>query len=98
MMLSLNKKAQVDKIARKKVNGGHCHVNRDRVCRPLCYGGLGIPDLARMAISLRTGWRWRMCTDPLRSWRGLDMQFTSNECDIFFTSTIMVLGDGSSTL
>jgi hypothetical protein len=56
MVLSLNKKAlkHMYNILRgflwlggKEVNGGHCHVNWDRVCRPLCYGGLGIPDLAR---------------------------------------------------
>jgi hypothetical protein len=62
MVLSLNKKAlkQVIKIlhgflwvGRKDVEGGHCHVNWDKVSRPMCYGGLGIPDLARTAISLR---------------------------------------------
>ncbi|XP_071677025.1 uncharacterized protein [Lolium perenne] len=107
MVLSLNKKAlkQVYKIfrgflwvGRKEVNGGHCHVNWDRVCRPLCYSGLGIPDLAHTAISLRTHWVWRMRTDPLRPWRGLDIQFSRSERDIFFASTVMVVGDGSSAL
>jgi hypothetical protein len=107
MVLSLNKKAlkQVYNIlrgflwvGRKEVNGGNCHVNWDRVCRPLCYGGLGIPDLARTAISLRTRWVWRMRTDPLRPWRGLDMHFSRSEHDIFFASTVMMVGDGSSAL
>jgi hypothetical protein len=50
MVLSFNKKAlkQVNKILRSflwvgraEANGGHCHVNWSRVCRPLRFGGLG---------------------------------------------------------
>lgn len=41
---------------------------------------------------------WRMYTDPLRPWRGLDMQFSEKERQIFFASTSMVLSDGSSAL
>jgi hypothetical protein len=61
IVLGLNKKTlkQIQRIARsfiwvgrKDSNGGHCHVNWEKVCRPLQYGGLGVPDLARMAISL----------------------------------------------
>jgi hypothetical protein len=68
MVLSVNKKAlkQVVKIlrnflwvGRKEANGGHGHVNWSRVSRPLFYGGLGIPDLARTATSLRVRWLWR---------------------------------------
>jgi hypothetical protein len=74
MVLSLNKTAlkQVNTIlrgflwaGRADANGGHCHVNWTRVCRPLRLRGLGIPDLARMAINLRVRWVWRMHTDPL---------------------------------
>jgi hypothetical protein len=65
MVLSLNKKAlkQVNKIlrgflwaGRADANGGHCHVNWSRVCRPVRLGGLGIPDIARTATSLRVRW------------------------------------------
>jgi hypothetical protein len=82
MMLSFNKKAlkQVNKIlpgflldGRAEANGGDFHVNWSRMCRPLRYGGLGILDLARAAISLKVRWLWRMRTDPLRPWSGLDM-------------------------
>jgi hypothetical protein len=64
------------------------------VCRLLRYGGLGILDLTCTAISLRVRWLWRMRTDPLRPWRGLDMQFSKVEMDVFTASTFMVLGDG----
>ena len=81
IVLSLNKKAlkQVNKIlrgflwtGRADANGGNCHVNWSRVCRPLRLGVLGIPDLARTTISLRVRWLWKMRTDHLRPWRGLD--------------------------
>jgi hypothetical protein len=107
MVLSFNKKAlkQVNKILRSfllagraQANGGHCHVNWSRVCRPLRFGGLGIPDLARTAISLQVRWLWRMQTDPQQPWRGLDMQFSKIELDAFGASTSMVVGNGESAL
>jgi hypothetical protein len=39
-----------------------------------------------------------MRTDPLHPWRGLDMQFSKEELEIFTASTSMVVGDGTSTL
>jgi hypothetical protein len=107
MVLGVNKTAlkQVNKTlrgflwaGRADANGGHCHVNWARVCRPLRLGGLGIPDLARTATSLRVRWIWRMHTDPLRPWRGLDMNFSKAELDAFAVSTTMVTGNGESAL
>jgi hypothetical protein len=107
MVLSLDKKTlkQVNKVlrgflwaGRADANGGHCHVNWSRVCRPLRLGGLGIPDLARIAISLKVRWIWRMHTDPMRPWRGLDLQFSKVERDVFAASTSMVVGNGESAL
>ncbi|KAK1606561.1 hypothetical protein QYE76_030234 [Lolium multiflorum] len=59
---------------------------------------MGIPHLARIATSLRVRWLWRLRTDPMRPWRGLDMQFSKAELDIFAASTSMVVGDGESAL
>jgi hypothetical protein len=65
MVLSMDKKTmkKIERIlrgflwvAREAANGGHCHVNWSRVCRPLRLGGLGIPDLGRTVISLRVCW------------------------------------------
>jgi hypothetical protein len=107
MVLSLDKKTlkQVNKVlrgflwaGRADANGGHCHVNWSRVCRPLRLGGLGIPDLARIAISLKVRWIWRMHTDPMRPWRGLDLQFSKVERDVFAAYTSMVVGNGESAL
>jgi hypothetical protein len=75
IVLGLSKKTlkQVEKIVRgflwagrADANGGHRHVNWEMVCRPLDSGGLGIPDLSRTALSLRTRWIWRMRTDHTR--------------------------------
>jgi hypothetical protein len=88
MVLSMDKKSinKIEKVfrgflwaGRAAANGGHCHVNWSRVCRPLRLGGLGIPDLGRTAISLRVRWLWKMRTDPLRRWSGLDMHFSRVE-------------------
>jgi hypothetical protein len=107
IVLGLHKKVlkQVNKIVRgflwagrADANGGHCHVNWAKVCRPLSYGGLGIPDLAKMAISLRTRWIWRMRTDPLRPWRGIDMHFSKVELAVFNISTRMDVDDGNTAL
>jgi hypothetical protein len=91
MVLILDKKTvkQVNKIiggflwaGRGDGNGGHCHVNWSRVCRSLRLGVLGIPDLARTAIRLKVRWIWRMHTDPMQPWRGIDLQFSKVEWDV----------------
>jgi hypothetical protein len=73
MVLSMDKKSikKIERIFwgflwvdRAAANGGHCHVNWSRVCRPLHLGGLGIPDLGRTTISLQVRWTWKMRTDP----------------------------------
>ena len=96
MVLSVNKKTlkEVEKIlrgflwvGRADANGGHCHVNWARVCRPLQLGGLDILDLARTSVSLRVRWLWRLRTDHQWPWRGLDMQFSEDESQIFDAST-----------
>jgi hypothetical protein len=38
---------------RAAANGGHCHVNWSRVCRPLSFGGLGVQDIGRAGLALR---------------------------------------------
>jgi hypothetical protein len=102
MVLSMDKKSikKIERIFRRflwvgraSADGGHCHAKWSRVCRPLHLGGLGISDLGHMTISLRVRWLWKMRTDPLQPWRGLDMHFSMVERHIFDASTYMVLGN-----
>ncbi|XP_071681454.1 uncharacterized protein [Lolium perenne] len=81
---------------RSTTNGGSCHVNWRRVCRPIPHGGLGIQDLHRTSLALRTRWQWLSRTDNNRAWSGLDLQFTTEETDFFFVSTSMTIGNGQT--
>jgi hypothetical protein len=91
VVLGLNKKAlkQIEKIVRGFLWAGR---QSEREWRPLpcqlgcvsaaALGSLGVPDLARTAVSLRMRWLWRMRADPLRPWRGIDMHFSYVEREV----------------
>jgi hypothetical protein len=83
---------------RAAANGGHCHVNWKRVCRPISYGGLGVQDIERAGLALRLRWLWLSCTDDSRAWSGLDLQFLADEHALFFASTTMCNGNGQRAL
>ncbi|XBI17070.1 hypothetical protein VPH35_059197 [Triticum aestivum] len=83
---------------RAAANGGHCHVNWSRVCRPIELGGLGVRDLKRDGLALRLRWLWFSRTDPERAWQGLDLQFSPTERALFWASTFTILGNGLSAL
>jgi hypothetical protein len=83
---------------RAAANGGHCHVNWRRVCRPISLGGLGIQDIERAGLALRLRWLWLSGTDDSRAWSGLDLQFSIDEHALFFASTTMRIGNGQRAL
>jgi hypothetical protein len=58
---------------KEEVNGGQCLVAWDTVCKPTCYGGLGVKNLALQRLALRVRWEWFWRTDPARPWQGLPM-------------------------
>ena len=60
--------------------------------------GLGVRDLERTGLALRTRWLWLSRTDSTRAWSGLDLQFTAEERAFFFAATIMQIGDGRQAL
>jgi hypothetical protein len=70
-------------------------MKRQRICRPISLGGLGVPDLERTGMALRLQWLWFSCTDTSRAWHGLDLQFSEEEKSLFFASTTMTVGDGT---
>ena len=85
-------------VGRAAANGGHCHVNWNRICRPIELGGLGVRDLERAGLALRLRWLWFSRTDPERAWQGLDLQFSPTERALFWASTFTLLGNGLSAL
>jgi hypothetical protein len=42
----------------KDVHNGHCLVAWDRVCMSKDFGGLGIPNLRKMNLTLWVQWLW----------------------------------------
>ena len=41
------------------------------ICRPTCFGGLGVKDLHIQALALHVRWEWLHRSDQLRPWQGL---------------------------
>ena len=76
----------------------NCHVNWQRVARPISLGGLGVHNLERTGLVLRTCWLWLSRTDNTRAWSGLDLQFSDDERAFFFASTTMQIGNGVQAL
>uniref|UniRef100_A0A453K795 Reverse transcriptase zinc-binding domain-containing protein n=2 Tax=Aegilops tauschii subsp. strangulata TaxID=200361 RepID=A0A453K795_AEGTS len=83
-------------VGRAAANGGHCHINWRRVCRPISHRGLGVQDLGRSCLALRLRWLWFSRTDHECAWSGLDLQFSADERALFFASTMMNLRNGST--
>uniref|UniRef100_A0A8R7R6Y0 Reverse transcriptase domain-containing protein n=1 Tax=Triticum urartu TaxID=4572 RepID=A0A8R7R6Y0_TRIUA len=73
-------------------------LNWRRVARPISLGGLGVHDLERTGLALRTRWLWLSRTDSARAWSGLDLQFSADERAFFFASTTMQIGNGQLAL
>ena len=71
----------------KEANGGQCHVNWQRVSRPISLGGLGIRDSYRTGLSLRVRWLWLQRTDPSRPWSNLPIPHDADANAIFRAST-----------
>jgi hypothetical protein len=50
----------------KEIHEGQCLVAWDNICKPMCYGGLGVKDLRLHGPPLRVQWEWLRRTDPNR--------------------------------
>lgn len=83
---------------RKTTNGGHCLVSWGKVCRPLAYGGLGVPDLQRSGYALQARWLWLRKTNPSRPWQHLHIPCCPAVQSIFRASTSWSIGDGTTCL
>ena len=79
----------------EKVHGGHCMVAWETVCRPVWYGGLGIPNLKIMGWALRLRWLW-LRSSPDSSWAALPSSPDLALEGFFAASTIMKVGNGDT--
>ena len=52
--------------------------------------------MERAGLALRLRWQWLSRTDNERAWSGLDLQFPTAERALFFASTFMEVGDGTT--
>ncbi|GJM99322.1 hypothetical protein PR202_ga16412 [Eleusine coracana subsp. coracana] len=71
----------IDKIRRgfmwkgcRNVQGGHCLVGWQRVCRAPDLGGLGIHNLEVLGWALNMRWLWLRKAQPNRPWAEFDIQ------------------------
>jgi hypothetical protein len=82
---------------RKDAHGGHCLVVWDRICMPKELGGLGIINLRRMNLALRTRWLWLSRVEASRPWKEFDIRVPAMVTEVFEAATSSVVGDGAST-
>uniref|UniRef100_A0A453IK90 Uncharacterized protein n=1 Tax=Aegilops tauschii subsp. strangulata TaxID=200361 RepID=A0A453IK90_AEGTS len=81
-----------------KVNGGQCLVAWDTICRPKCYGGLGIKNLNWQALALRVRWEWLKRTEPNSPWQGLHMIEDRDTRELFDSLVHIDVGVGDGLL
>ena len=81
-----------------KVNGGQCLVAWDTICRPKCYGGLGIKNLNWQALALRVRPEWLKRTEPSRPWQGLHMIEDRDTRELFDNLVHITVGMGDRIL
>jgi hypothetical protein len=69
-----------------------------RMCtRPRKWGGLGIKDLERYGRALRLRWLWKNWDDSDRPWKLLSARCDQADRALFFTSTVISVGNGKKT-
>jgi hypothetical protein len=83
--------------AKESASVANCKINREVVCRPNCYGGLGVLHLEKFAMALRLRWPWLEWNDPDKIRVGSDNPCSVEDMDIFFAATTITIGNGCKT-
>jgi hypothetical protein len=81
----------------ENIRGGHCLVNWQKCSRPRWLGGLGIKELNKFSRSLRLKWLWYNWDHQQKPWKHLLKITDQTDRSLFFTSTVMIVGDGKNT-
>jgi hypothetical protein len=80
-----------------KVRGGHCLVMWKVCIRHKKWGTLGIKDLDKFGRALRLHWLWHSWDECDRSWKNLLRHHDQTDRALFFTSTLITVGNGKNT-
>ncbi|WVZ61528.1 hypothetical protein U9M48_011389 [Paspalum notatum var. saurae] len=77
---------------------GKAKVAWSSLCRPLVYGGLGVPNLSFLGLALRVRWCWLQKVEPQRIWVQLPQITERPVRDLFRACVDIVVGDGKTVL
>ncbi len=78
----------------EEMHGGKCKINWPKVCSPVYYGGLGVPNLENFARALRLRWLWYEWKAPNKPWIGTETPCDELVKELFAASTKVTIGDG----
>jgi hypothetical protein len=81
----------------ENIKGGHCLVNWQVCTRPRKLGGLGIKDLDKFGRALRLRWLWHNWDQVDKPWKHLIKVFDHSDRQLFFSSTLIMVGNGRDT-
>lgn len=70
----------------------------DTVCTPKWVGGLGIPNLRWLNISMQARWPWLARSEESRPWTEFEIKVPDEAVHLFQVTAWTTLGDGASTL
>ena len=77
------------------MHAGHCLVAWDMVCMSKTLGGLGIPNIKLMNLSLRTRWMWLKRVEGSKPWKKFNIVLPTVQ-QLFEVATSSSVGDDAS--
>lgn len=68
------------------------------VSKPKALGGLGVLNLDKFGHALQLCWLWKEWMGEDHPWKGLDVPCNTVDRLLFSALTIVILGDGKTTM
>jgi hypothetical protein len=60
-------------VGKEEASSGQCLVAWANICKPTCFGALGVKVLCLQGMAFRVRWEWLRRTEANRAWQGLLM-------------------------